>query len=303
MRNEEIKMELRVLRYFLMVVSEGSISRAASKLHITQPTISRQLAELEKELKTELFLHNKHPLTLTSEGLRFYQHASEIVFLADRTEQEFTRQGQKISGIINIGVVEAMGAMILPDIIADYTQKYPEVQFSLYTGFADDIREKLDTGLLDMGILVEPVEYQNYETFPLPATDLWGVLLHVEHPLAGEETLTLEALHNLPLIIPQRALSLEGKRNWLGNALKNASVIATYNILSNAALLVNKGLGCAVCLYGGALPRLSAETRFIPFSPERVSKSVFVWKKGYKYNPASEIFIQDLKLFFTKNKA
>jgi len=206
-------MELRVLRYFLMVVSEGSISRAASKLHITQPTISRQLAELEKELKTELF------------------------------------------------------------------------------------------GLLDMGILVEPVEYQNYETFPLPATDLWGVLLHIEHPLAGEETLTLEALHNLPLIIPQRALSLEGKRNRLGNALKNASVIATYNILSNAALLVHKGLGCAVCLYGGALPRLSAETKFIPFSPERVSKSVFVWKKGYKYNPASEIFIQDLKLFFTKNNA
>lgn len=289
-------MELRVLRYFLAIVEEGSISAAAEVLHVTQPTISRQIAALEDLLGTELFFHDQRPLTLTPEGRIFAQRARDIVDLADKTEQEFRKSAHdELTGTIGIGVVESLGAMILPMVIGKSYLNHPGVQYQIYTGYADDIKNRLDCGLLDVGILVEPVDYTKYETMPLPLDDPWGVLMLASNPLASRSSVKIEELLDAPLIVPQRLANPSYKGGWLSNAIKGAKIAATYNILSNAALLAQSGLGYAICHFGGAYPRVNDNLVFVPLSPLQKSRSVLVWKRDRLLGPAMEMFLEQFE--------
>lgn len=285
-------MELRVLRYFLTTVEEGNITRAADILHITQPTLSRQLMELEKELGTTLLIRGKRALTLTDDGMYFKQQAEEIVELADRTEQTFMNKKDTISGVISLGATEALGGKVLASYIKAFTEKYPHVQFDLYNQMADNIKDKMEKGLLDMGLLLEPIDTSHYEFLRLSKKETWGLLMRKDHPLAKKENLTVEDLHDIPLILPKRENVKNELLHWLGVDESRLNVPVYYNLLSNIALLVDAGIGCALCLDGALSIHCSPDICFKPVAPEHTTRSVLLWKKNRLLQPAASLFIQ-----------
>ena len=241
-------MELRTLRYFLTTATEGNITRAADVLHVTQPTLSRQLMDLERELGTTLVLRGKKGLTLTDDGLFFRQRAEEIVELADRLEQRFAEKSDIVNGIINIGASEAIGSRMMAKLIRNFSEKYPLVQFHLYNEMADNIKDRLDKGLADIGLLLEPIDVHKYEYFRLAQKETWGILLRDDHPLANHEVITPEDIAECSLILPLREKVREDIINWIGKEEKDLHIPLSYTLLSNAVLLVEEGLGCAFCL-------------------------------------------------------
>lgn len=285
-------MELRVLRYFLTAANEGNITRAADILHITQPTLSRQLTELEQELGTVLMIRGKRALTLTNDGLFFKRRAEEIVTLADKTEHEFIRKNDSVSGIISIGATEALGGQILADLMTQFVQKYPGVRFDLYNEMADNIKDQIDKGLIDIGLLLEPVDTEKYDFIRFPQKERWGVLLHQENPLSSKKILSVQDIIHYPLILPRREKVYEQILAWLGCDESQLKIPATYTLLSNVALLVEHKMGCAVCLDGALSISHSPLLRFLPLLPERSTRSILIWKKSHSFSPATSLFIQ-----------
>lgn len=289
-------MELRTLRYFLTAATEENITRAADVLHVTQPTLSRQLMDLEKELGTTLMLRGKKGLTLTDDGLFFRQRAEEIVELADRLEQRFAEKSESVTGIINVGASEAIGSRMMAKLIRQFSDKYPLVQFHLYNEMADNIKDRLDKGLVDVGLLLEPIDVHKYEYLRLMQKETWGVLMRTDHPLAGLEVITPEDIAEYSLILPLREKVREDIINWIGREEKNLHIPLSYTLLSNAVLLVEEGMGCAFCLDGALAVRSSPNLKFIPIQPEKTTRSVLVWKKNQIFSPATSLFIQEINM-------
>lgn len=289
-------MELRTLRYFLTAATEENITRAADVLHVTQPTLSRQLMDLEKELGTTLMLRGKKGLTLTDDGLFFRQRAEEIVELADRLEQRFAEKSESVTGIINVGASEAIGSRMMAKLICQFSDKYPLVQFHLYNEMADNIKDRLDKGLVDVGLLLEPIDVHKYEYLRLMQKETWGVLMRTDHPLAGLEVITPEDIAEYSLILPLREKVREDIINWIGREEKNLHIPLSYTLLSNAVLLVEEGMGCAFCLDGALAVRSSPNLTFIPIQPEKTTRSVLVWKKNQIFSPATSLFIQEINM-------
>lgn len=289
-------MELRTLRYFLTTAGEGNITRAADILHVTQPTLSRQLMELEKELGTTLVIRGKKGLTLTEEGMFFRQRAEEIIELADRLEQAFVEKNDSVSGMISIGATEAIGSRLLAKLMKRFSEKYPQVTFHLYNEMADDIKERMDKGLIDVGLLLEPVDIVKYDFIRLSQKETWGVLMRKDHPLAERESISPKEVTEYPLILPLREKVRAEVLNWLEKDEKDLRIPLSYTLLSNAVLLVEEGLGCAFCLDGALAVRSSPNLRFIPISPEHTTRSVLIWKKNHLFSPATSLFIQEINL-------
>ncbi|MGO5029045.1 LysR family transcriptional regulator [Candidatus Agathobaculum pullicola] len=289
-------MELRTLRYFLTAATEENITRAADVLHVTQPTLSRQLMDLEKELGTTLMLRGKKGLTLTDDGLFFRQRAEEIVELADRLEQRFAEKSESVTGIINVGASEAIGSRMMAKLICQFSDKYPLVQFHLYNEMADNIKDRLDKGLVDVGLLLEPIDVHKYEYLRLMQKETWGVLMRTDHPLAGLEVITPEDIAEYSLILPLREKVREDIINWIGREEKNLHIPLSHTLLSNAVLLVEEGMGCAFCLDGALAVRSSPNLKFIPIQPEKTTRSVLVWNKNQIFSPATSLFIQEINM-------
>lgn len=283
-------MELRVLRYYLAVVREENITRAAEILHITQPTLSRQMAELEDELNTKLFERTNRKISLTEAGMLLRRRAEELVSLADKTEQEFKSGAEELMGLISIGSgVTAATSEALPELLQSYTEKYPQVRFELRTGMAAAIKDQLDKGLLDIGILMEPVEVEKYDFIRLPQKDVWGLLMLEDDALAEKEFITPADVQSLRLIVNWRITEREAKA-WFGGDTNHLNVFCTYDMIDNAALLVKRRLGYAFVIEG-AVKQFSGLT-FRPLSPEISNTSVLVWKKYQPANQAAQKFIE-----------
>lgn len=289
-------MELRTLRYFLATAMEGNITRAADILHVTQPTLSRQLMDLEKELGTTLVIRGKKGLTLTDDGFYFRQRAEEIIELAERLERQFVEKSENISGVINIGATEAIGSRILAKLIRNFSKKYPLVQFYLFNEMADTIKDRLDKGLEDIGLLLEPVDVLKYDYVRLTQKETWGILVRNDHPLAARNAVSAQEMAEYPLILPSRENVRAEIINWIGKEEKDLYIPLSYTLLSNAVLLVEEGLGCAFCLDGALALRNSPHLCFIPISPERTTRSVLVWKKNQMFSPATSLFIQEINM-------
>ena len=197
-------MELRVLNYFLMVAREENITRAAQLLHVTQPTLSRQLMQLEEELGVQLFHRGKHSVRLTEEGMLLRRRAQELVSLSEKTKQELQCREEVPAGEIAIGCGETKSMSLLSSSMVSFRERYPLVQFSIYSAIADDIKERIEKGLLDMGLLVEPVDISKYEYIRLPVKERWGVLVREDSPLARKASVTPEDLLDIPLIMSRR---------------------------------------------------------------------------------------------------
>lgn len=287
-------MELRVLRYFLTTAQEGNITRAADMLHITQPTLSRQLMELEQELGTTLLIRGKRAVTLTEDGMFFRQQAEEIVELADRAQQTFLNKRDTVSGVISIGASEALGSRVLAGYMKKFLEQCPNVQFDLYSEMADSIREKLEKGLLDLALLLEPVDTSKYEYLRLSQKETWGILLRTDHPLAQKEEIHIKDVRTYPLLLPKRETSRKEVLHWIGCEESKLKVPVHYNLLSNAVLLVEEGVGCAMCMDGALSIHHSPDICFRKVMPEHTTRSVLLWKKNHLFHPAASLFIQML---------
>lgn len=289
-------MELRTLRYFLAAAQEENITKAADILHVTQPTLSRQMMDLERELGVTLMLRGKNGLTLTDDGIFFRQRAQEIVELADRLEKSFVERQNNISGMVVIGASETVGSQTLARLIKEFSRKYPAVQFTLYNETVDNIKDRLDKGLVDIGLLLEPVDVTKFDYVRLSQQDTWGLLVRDDHPLTEKESLTADDVAPYPLILPLRDNIRVEIIHWLGRDEKELTIPLFYTLLSNAALMVAEGLGCAFCMDGALAIRSDPRLRFIPLEPRRVTHSVLVWKKNKIFSPATSLFIQEINL-------
>lgn len=291
-------MEVRVLRYFLTVAREGSITGAANYLHLTQPTLSRQLQDLEKELGQKLLIRGKHKVILTPEGMMLRKRAEEIVELVDKTEADFRSINDIIGGDIYIGSGETDSMKYIAEIMKDIQQIYPDIKFHIYSGNAEDVTEKLDKGLLDFGILIQPIDLSKYNNIALPEKDVWGVIMRKDSPLANKKEIKLEDLISVPLIasrqMSEKYSARSGFLSWFGKDFKKLNIVATYNLVYNAAIMVRAGIGYAVTLDKLVNTTGDSEICFRPLSPRLESGLDIVWKKYQVFSPAAKLFLDRL---------
>lgn len=292
-------MELRVLKYFLAVAREGSITGAANSLHLTQPTLSRQLQELEKELKQKLLVRGKSNITLTPEGIILRKRAEEIVEMVEKTQAEFISISETISGDVYIGGGESDSMKYIAEIIKNIQSAYPNIKFHIYSGNAEDVTEKLDKGLLDFGILIQPVDFFKYDHITLPEKDRWGVVMRKDNPLAQKKSIELKDLKNVPLLNSRQAIRKTASKNefieWFQGKFDNLNTVATFNLVYNAAIMVKAGIGNAITL--DKLVDISQESElcFRPLSPILESGLEIVWKKHQVFSPAAKLFLEKLQ--------
>lgn len=288
-------MELRVLRYFLAVVREEGINRAAEVLHITQPTLSRQMAQLEEEVGVKLFDRGTRKITLTNEGILLRRRAEEILELVDRTERELIEQDELVEGKIVIGSGELAAVRVLPDIIKSFHEKYPLVTYDIFTATADLVREKMEKGLVDIGVLLEPIDTSKFDFIRLTQKERWVVLMRPDDPLGQKETICADDLKGLPLILPSRINVQNEVTNWLGDTLQKNQVLFTSNLCTNGAIMVQRGLGYALVVEGSLPFRDEKKIICRPLYPELTANSVFAWKRQQPFSLAATKFIEHMK--------
>ncbi len=290
-------MEIRVLRYFLTVVREESISAAADYLHITQPTLSRQIKELEDELGVKLLNRGKknRKITLTDEGMLLRKRAEEIVTLADKTRAEFDAAEEIISGDIYIGGGETEAMRLIARAAKRLQDSYPHIKYHLFSGNADDVAERLDKGLLDFGVFIEPANMEKYDYLRLPVTDTWGLLMRKDSPLASLNNIEVKNLKEIPLIVSRQSMTSNEFSGWGRFDFNQLNIVATYNLVYNASLLVAEGLGYALCLDRLVDTTDSSELCFRPLKPHLEARLNLVWKKYQIFSKAGEKFLEKLQ--------
>jgi DNA-binding transcriptional LysR family regulator len=290
-------MDLRVLRYFLMVAKEQSFTKAAEQLNITQPTLSRQLAALEEELGAKLFHRGGHSITLTNEGLLLKRRALEIVDLEDKILSEFKGGNEDIEGKITIGCGEFNAVEILAKICKSYREKYPLVQFALHTGTADHISEMMNKGLVDIGIFLEPVNTEGLDYIRIQGSDHWVVTIKADDPLAVKDVITKKDLIGLPLILPERTNIQSELANWFGRDFSRLNVAFTSNLGTNAGVMAIHGLGYPVSVEGAVRywnRELLVQKRL---SPEIKTSTVIAWRRNIPYSPVVSRFIEEINAY------
>lgn len=295
-------MELRVLRYFLGVAEAGGMTRAARRLHVTQPTLSRQLRELEEELGRKLFIRGSHSLTLTPEGMLLRRRAEEILGMVRKTESEFSAAGSEVVGEVCIGGGETEAMRRIARLVCEVRREYPGIRFHLFSGNAEDVTERLDKGMLDFGILIQPVDLGKYEFADLPDKDRWGVVMRRDSPLARQRSVSREDLLGKPLIFSRQVMRRLAEENeysaWFGAGRDRLNVVATYNLIYNAALMVEEGVGYAVTL--DRLLHLTGRGTlcFRPLTPRLESGLNIVWKRNAPFSTAGRIFLERIQNSF-----
>ncbi len=290
-------MELRVLRYFLAVAREQSISDAADFLCITQPTLSRQLMDLEKELGKQLLIRGKRnrKIMLTEDGMRLRKRAEEIIELADKTEAEFLADDENITGDVYIGCGESDAMQIIAKTATKVRQDYPDIHFHLYSGNAEDVSERMEKGLLDFGILITSSNIEKYDYLKLPAHDTWGLIMLKTDPLAAKDFITPQDLAGLPLIMSRQAMVQEEIDDWGKKYTGNLNIVATYNLIYNAAIMTREGFGYTLTLDKLANTGSDSELCFRPLKPELHVNLNIVWKKYQIFSKASQKFLEYLR--------
>lgn len=290
-------MEIRVLRYFLTVAKEQSFTKAAEVLHITQPTLSRQLAGLEEELGVVLFDRSGHHITLTDEGLLLKRRALEIVDMEEKIVSELKGDQESVEGKIAIGCGEFMAVETLAEICKRYSQKYPLVQFAIHTGTADAVLEMMSRGLIDVGLFLEPVSTEDLDYIRLQGSDHWVVTLQADDPLAKKDKITREDLKNLPLILPERTNVQSELANWFGKDFQKLQVVATSNLGTNAGVMALHGLGYPISIEGAI--RYWDQKRLVQkrLYPAIETSTVIAWRRNIPYSPAVSRFIDEINAY------
>ena len=286
-------MDIRVLEYFLMTAREENITKAASLLHVTQPTLSRQLMQLEAELGTKLFERTNHSVILTNEGMLFRRRAQDIVSLAEKAKSEVTQNEDTLSGIISIGCNELKSVQELAKNMTVFQERYPKVKFELYSGSNEEIQERMEQGTLDMGLFLQPFGLEKYETLPMRTKERWGVLIHKDAALAQQSAVYPgDLVGTLVFTIHINTPAHAELKKWSGEFARDMDFGANYNVLHNAVIVARERKGAVICLEQDC--HYDA-MKFLPLDPQLSVGSALAWKKGRVISRAAQAFLQFLQ--------
>lgn len=285
-------MEFRLLQYFLAIVREESISAASEYLHITQPTLSRQMKELEDSFGKQLFIRGNRKITLTEDGMLFRKRAEEIISLVEKTQAEMLTTDTSLSGDIYIGCGESKSMKIITKAVYKMQKNYPLVKFHFFSGNAEDVRDKIDSGLIDFGVLIEPTNMSKYDFIKLPTTDTWGVLMRKDNPLASLDFITATNIKDKTIICSNQHMVKNEIAGWLGGNERRLNIVTTYNLLYNVSLLVeDMEDGYVLCLDGIINTTGNSPLCFRPLEPKLEVALDFVWKKYQLFSKPAEYFL------------
>lgn len=285
-------MELKTLKYFVMIVREQNISKAAERLYLTQPTLTKQMQELENELEAKLFERGKRKITLTEDGLFLYKKAQEIIDLETITKNSFQNKDKKINGEISIACGETYAMNYLLEIYKKIHRANPLITISLFSGNDEDVREKLNNGLAEFALFIGLTNLDNYNFIKLPLNETWGLLMNKNSQLAKKETIKSEDLSNLPLLVSRQVYRANELSGWLNKDLSKLNIIGTYNLLYNASLMVKEDSVYAITI--DKLLKDDNKVVFKKFEPELTSNIYFAWKKYQVLSKAGQLFLYEL---------
>lgn len=290
-------MELRVLRYFLAVAREQSISKAAEAVHVTQPTLSRQIMDLEDELGARLFVRSKHnrSVLLTEAGQRLYNYAREIVSLADKTTQEFQADKSHVDGDIYIGAGETESIRIIARTAKTLSGTHPRIRYHFFSGNAESVRDRLDKGLLDFAVFIGDVFTEQYNYITLNAKDRWGIWTRKDSPLAHKTGITPGDLKDVPLFVSSQAQVANEMAGWFGPLYEKLNIAGTYNLIYNASIMVEEGLGCAVSLDKLLNAGADSPLAFVPLNPPLEARLILAWRKSALFSRAATLFLDAIR--------
>lgn len=287
-------MEIRVLRYFLEVAREENITKAANYLHISQPTLSRQLKDLEDELGKKLFVRSNYSVHLTEEGMLLRKRAEDILSMVDKTTEEFRSLDEINGGDIHIGCAESDDIKYFLRTILRLKEKYPNIRYHFYSSGTDSVNDRLERGLLDMAIIVQPVDLSKYNYLKMPVDNTWGVLMRKDSPLTEKPCIRKADLRNVPIINSRQAMQ-DVLLDWFGEDQDQLNIVATYDLLFNASVMVREGMGYALgfdkLIYTGP----DSELCFRPLEPQLVSPMYIIWKKYQAFTPVASLLLDELK--------
>lgn len=293
-------MDIRVLQYFLTVAREESITKAAETLHMTQPPLSRQLKELEEELGKQLLIRGSKKVTLTEDGMLLRKRAEELVDLMNKTKVELASSSENIKGEIYIGGGETEAISFLAKTAYHLQKEHPLIRYHIYSGDAEHVTERLDKGLIDFGLLIEPVDITKYDYIRLPVKDTWGVLMQKEASLAEKVNICAEDLQDKPLIVSHQTFTSSEMSAWLKTDVSKLNVVATYDLIYNASHFVSKGLGYAIVLDKLINTSGNSNLIFKPLYPTLEAGLCIVWKKYQVFSRASDLFLNQLQIELKK---
>ncbi len=286
--------ETRLLHYFLAIAREQNITKAAESLYVTQSTLSKQMMDLEKQLGKQLFIRGKRNLTLTEEGYFLRNRAQEIMELLDNTESVFHADEEILSGHITIGCGETIAMDYIAGLLSDFHKRYPDVVLHTHSADADGVLERLDKGLVDMGLLLGPIRQEKYDYMNIQQKDIFGLLMPKNCELAKQETINIDQLKSLPLIMAEQTFSGHQVLDWFASDYSVMNVVATYNLIYNATFMVEHGIGYALCL-DRLVNTEGRNLTFRPIVPELSVDLYIVTKKYQTFSPAVRVFIEQLK--------
>lgn len=287
-------MELRVLKYFVMVAQEENMTKAAQKLHITQPTLSRQIMQLEEELGCKLFRRRNHSIDLTEEGILLKKRAQDMINQEMQILKELRSDYEGIAGEIVIGSGETKNIESMMDVMEKFQKIHPMTQYELYTANADDMKDKLEQGAVDFAVLTEPVDISKYNFIRFAQKEVWGILVRSDSELSSKNRIRPRDLLNESLIIVKRLSVQNELENWFGNYYDQIHIAATYNLINNAAAMVRHNIGAALCF---EFHESDHRLKFIPLYPEVKTGSVLVWRKDHNLSKVVEHFLEFYKKY------
>lgn len=287
-------MEIRVLRYFLEVARERSITHAARRLHISQPTLSKQLKELETELGKKLFTRSSFSVHLTDEGMLLRKRAEDILDIVDKTASEFKALREITGGDIRIGCAESDGIQYLAHCVKALQEDHPRIRVHLYSGDTEDLAERLDRGQLDFVVISQEVDLSKYNYLKLPAIDSWGVVMRKDSPLAAKEAVQMDDLLELPIITSRQGIR-EDLPKWFTEKVDQLNIVATFNLAYNAGILVREGLGYAITFDKLINTGADSALCFRPLTPVLETKMYVIWKKYQVFSPVAGLLLNEMK--------
>lgn len=290
-------MEVRTLTYFLEIAREGNMTRAAETLHVSQPTLSKAIKELEEELGKKLFIRHRVSVELTDEGMLLRKRAEEILEMVSKTEEEFQALDDITGGDIYIGCAESYLIKYLGDAIKEFQEQYPDFRFHLTSGDTSQVVERMDRGLIDLCFIVEPPDLSRYNHLEMPGTDVWGLIVPADSVLAKKTEITFEDLQTIPIMISDQALKADLTR-WCGEKIDQLTLAGTLTLSYNGSVFVKEGLGAMLTF--DKLIDTSKESGLVfrPLTPKLENKMYLIWKQYQVFSPIAERFLQHLTEYF-----
>ena len=292
-------MDIKSLTYFLTAAREGSITKAANSLNLTQPNLSRQINNLEKEIGKKLFIRSNYSIKLTSDGVLLKKRAEEIIDMIEKTRMEFKSSNDVIAGDIYIGSAETYYMKLIADVIKSLRESHPNIIYYIHSGAYSEITEKLDKGLLDFGVLIGNIDSSKYDYIDIPYKEVYGLLMRKDSHLSKNKFIEKKDLFDIPIMCPKiffnNRMQTSKFNEWIGNDFDKLNIILSYNLIYNTALMVEDGIGYALTIDKLVNTTNTSDLCFIKLNPRLEIELRVVWKKNQVFSEASKIFLEELK--------